>query len=594
MNRRSFLTAGTTAVVASAAGVSTLRAESRRKNGTVSPAMKKVLNPVPLTIDGGLEPYVPSADNPWNERTASHLLRRTGFQATRPDIGYALTLSPQQAVDKLLEVQPGDYPAEYSADDSAKWGMKPEWAEEERKRYTTEAERLQYQILLNQRNAEFQRWWVERMYRSAFQRSGTHTVSPLMEKITFFWHNHFTSDNKKVVHPQLICIQNNAFRHEAFGSFKTLARTMVSDPAMLIYLDGATNTRQRPNENFARELLELFTLGEGHYTEHDVVEAARVVTGWFIADKYPFSTFDPLLRNHDFGDKTLLNTAIKPDPSKPKSEAGMAESDALIDAIFAWKFAETEADIQAGRPQADSDEYKGKSVTAVFLAQKLYRFFVYELVDHAIVAQLADLLVQHNFELKPVLRTLLTSAHFFDKQLHGALIKTPLDFIIGIMRLFAMDLPQNDNPNRPYLRSVVESMTGIGLEILNPPNVAGWPGYRDWINTATYPMRNALGDASIYGKDVSGRQLPTKIDVLRFGAGFSSLSDAEQFVDDAARYLLAIDIVDEQRADLLEELLQGAQLYEWTNFVETDPDKTVVRLQLFLSAVLHLPEFQLT
>lgn len=595
MDRRSFFTAGATAALAvSAASISPLRAEPQRSMGAVSPAMKKVLSPKALAISGGLEAYTPTADNPWGARTASHILSRTGFQTTRTDIAYALTLSPQEVVDKLVEIQTGDYPAEYNASDTQKWGMKPEWYQEERKRFTSDAERLQYQALLRQRQNELQRWWVERMYRSALQRSGAHTVSPLMERMAFFWHSIFTTDNEKVNFPQLMFIQNNIFRTEAFGNYKRLARLMISDPAMLVYLDGATNTRQKPNENFARELMELFTLGEGHYSEHDIVEAARVVTGWFLADTYPFTSFDPLLRTHDYGEKTVLGRLIKPDPSKPKAEGGMAEADMLIEALFAWRFAETTADEQAGRPRADADDYKGKPVAAVFLAQKLYRFFVYEIVDHRIAAQLADALVQNNFELRPVLQLLLGSAHFFDKQLHGALVKTPIDFVVGMMRQFAIDLPANDNPNRPYLRTVVDSMTGLGLEVLNPPNVAGWPGYRDWINTGTYPMRGALGDSAIYGKDLSGKKLPTQIDVQRFGSWFDSLADAEQFVADATAYLLAIDITDEQRADLVETLLQGAQLYEWTNFVEKEPDKTVVRLQLFLSAVMHLPEFQLT
>lgn len=590
MNRRSFLAAGTAAALVPAVG-----SPARATNPAVSPAPNKALNPQPLSIDGGLEPYEPTASNPWNERTAGHLLRRAGFQASRADTAYALTLTPQEILDELLDARPEDYPTEYDASGRQAWGMKPAWYMEERKRFTDPTELQQYLMLLRTRTLELQYWWLERMYRSALQRSGTHTVHPLMEKMTFFWHSIFTSDWNTVNFPQLLFIQNDTFRQQAFGNFKVLARTMISDPAMLIYLDGTTNTRQRPNENFARELLELFTLGEGTYTEQDVVEAARVVTGWLVTERYPFFTFDnPLLRLHDYDAKTVLGTLIQPDPSMPKADAGRQEADQLIDAVFSHTFARNEAEIAAGRARTDIEDFKGRNVAAVFLATKLYRFFVYEIIDTHIVAQLADLLVQSNFDVAPVLRTLLGSAHFFDAQLHGAVIKSPLDHIVGILRQYDMALPASENPNRPFMRTVLEATAVLGLEILNPPNVAGWPGYRTWLNTTTYPLRNVLGDALIFGLDLTGRPLRTSIDVQKFGAWFPSLATADAFVADAASYLLAMDLDDSQKAELLETLLQGAQTYEWTQFVMTDPDKTTLRLQLLLQAVMRLPEFQLT
>lgn len=591
MNRRSFFATGTAAALASAISAPVLSAKSTG----LSPALRKALYPKALSIEAGLEPYSPSATNPWNERTAGHLLRRTGFQALRSDITYALARTPQETVDVLLEALPGDYPSEYNAADTELWGMKPAWYIEDRKRYTTQEELQQYQMLLRTRIVELQQWWLERMYRSTLQRSGSHTVNPLMEKMTLFWHNHFTSDWQKVNFPQLLFIQNNTLREDAFGNFKSLARKMVSDPAMLAYLDGATNTRLKPNENFARELLELFTLGEGTYTEHDVLEAARVVTGWLLTEKYPFVTFDnPLLRLHDYDAKTVLGTLIKPDPAKPKVEAGKQEADQLIDVIFAHTFARNEAEQQAGKARTEVEVFKGKSVAAVFLATKLYKSFVYEIIDVNIVAQLADQLVQNNFEVKPVLRTLLGSAHFFDAQLHGACIKSPLDHLVGILRQYAVALPANDNPNRPFMRTVLESTALLGQEVLAPPNVAGWPGYHHWINTTTYPMRNVMGDALLFGKDASGRPMRTQIDVQKFGSWFPSLANAETFVADAVSYLLSMDISAGQKADLVAELLQGAPTYEWTEIVMTDPEQTKLRLQLFLRAAMRLPEFQLT
>lgn len=592
MNRRSFLVTGTATALASVAAAPSLLAT--QKPPRYSSALRKAMQPQPLSIDAGLEPYTPSAANPWDTRTAGHLLRRAGFQATTTDIAFALTLTPQQAVEKLVATAPEDYPSEYSADDRELWGMKPSWEQEEHKRYTTPDEILQYQVLLRTRMGELQRWWLERMYRSSLQRSGAHTAHPLVEKMTLFWHNHFTSDWQKVNLPQMMFIQNNALRAQALGNFKAMARMTVSDPAMLLYLDGATNTRLKPNENYARELLELFTLGEGHYSEHDIVETARVTTGWLIKLTYPFVQFEaPNFRLHDYNEKTVLGARIVSD-LVDKAQSGAKEADQLIDAIFQHTFARNDAELQQGKAFTAVEAFKGKNVAAVFLAAKLYRFFVYEIIDERIVAQLADLIAQNNFEVKPALQTLLGSAHFFDAQLHGAMIKSPIDMLVGIMRQYQVALPANDSPTRPFLRTVLESAILLGMELLSPPTVAGWKGYHTWINTTTYPSRNVMSDAFVFGKDAGGRPLRTQIDVRAFGSWFASLPDAEAFIADAARFILPMEIDKQQKDELLEELLQSAQPYEWTDFVKNDPDKTTLRLQMFLRALMRLPEFQLT
>lgn len=590
MNRRDFLATGTTAL-ASASAVPFLSAAQQPPRSRAA-ALHKVMLPKPLSIDAGLEPYTPSAANPWNERAAGHLLRRAGFQATHTDIAFALSLTPQQAVEQLVTTTPADYPSEYDARDAALWGMTPSWYKEDHKRYTTPEEILQQQQLMRTRMVELQRWWLERMYRSSLQRSGAHTVHPLVEKMTLFWHNHFTSDHQKVNFPQMMFIQNNALRTGALGSFKALARTTISDPAMLIYLDGSTNTRLKPNENYARELLELFTLGEGNYTEHDIVEAARTVTGWLITLAYPFVQFDtPNFRLHDYGEKTVLGKSLVADAVN-KAQSGTKEADQLIDAIFAHTFARNDAELEQGKAFTAVEAFKGKNVAAVFLATKLYRFFVYEIIDERVVAALADILAQNNFEVKPALQTLLGSAHFFDAQLHGAMIKSPMDTLIGIMRQYAVALPTNDT-GRPFLRTILDSAILLGMEPLSPPTVAGWPGYHEWINTTTYPLRNVISDSFVFGRDANNRPLRTQIDVQAFGSRFASLPDAEAFIADAARYVLPMDLDQSQKEELLEELLQSAQPYEWTDFVKTDPEKTVARLQMFLRALMRLPEYQL-
>lgn len=476
--------------------------------------LRQVLAQPPVRVSAGLEPYEPSPEVPWDERSAGHLLRRTGFQCTKAELEWALARSPQEVVEALLEELPLPQPP-------------GEWVGEEPRRPPDLA-------LDAQRMAALQQWWFQLMVE---------TERSLREKMVFFWHNHFTTDKDKVRTPQYHYIQNDTFRRMVWGNIRALTRAMVSDPAMLLYLDNNENAAGTPNENFARELLELFTLGVGNYTEWDVVAATRALTGWRVVGLR--SVFVP--QRFDDGVKTFLG------------QTGRWGTDDVIRIIFQ----------QPACPR--------------FFARKLYRFFVYAVPDEGIVEQLAQLLVAHDFELKPVLRVLLGSAHFFSPPLYGAQIKSPLDFVAGLLRQLGIRHPE-------VYAYGVRAAAALELELFNPPTVEGWKGHRLWITSMTLPLRQRIAEALIDGRTYAGAALPVSFDPIGFARQFPSHGQARLFVRDVARFMLAYPVTQEQEEWLLGELLQGSPEYEWS----LEAPNADARIRLLLKAIVSLPEYQLT
>lgn len=471
--------------------------------------------PVPMEILAGLEPYKPNEK--LSESDALHLLRRTTFAPSKQDVARAMGMTTTQAVNALFSGNTNPTP--------------PSWANinPDTEQFSNPQARITEYY---RRYYELQEWWFDQMVKSSFS---------IVEKMTFFWHNHFCSDYLKVYYPQYMFQQNALFRQYAWGNFRDLTKAVIADPAMLVYLDNVQSIKGNPNENFSRELLELFTLGVNNYTEQDVVEASRALTGWRInglKGEFRQQLWDP-------GDKTFLG------------QKGTWNADDIVRLIMA-------------------NEHCAK-----FIATKLYKYFVYEVPDSTIVNQLAGLIVQNNFDLKPVLTALLSSAHFFDAQLRGAIIKSPLEFMISLPREFGVtDVPAS---------YAITMMTQQTLELLNPPTVEGWKGYHLWINTNTYPLRQRIAEYFIDGRRMDNRNLPTKPDVVTFAKQFSTVDDPRKFVADVARYVLAIEPGDKTKEVLLEELLQGAPDYEWS-ITMSGVD---FRLRSFLKALLILPEFQL-
>jgi uncharacterized protein (DUF1800 family) len=371
---------------------------------------------------------------------ARHLLNRTGFGATDAQISEYAKLDRAAAVDRILAG------ARREAATPA-----PEFVDEPFDRFYRVAslpaeERMAVQRKLLQRSFELRAWWLGEMVA---------TPSPLTERMTLFWHNHFATSQQKVRSLQLMYRQNVLLRREALGNFATLLRGIAKDPAMLVYLDNAGNRRQAPNENFAREVMELFTLGEGHYTEHDIKEAARAFTGWSIDRESGEFIYRRMA--HDFGEKTVFGHVARMD------------GDDVIDLLLA-------------RPE-----------TAQFIAGKVWREFVSPAPRPEEVARWAKVLREARYEVKPLLRVVLMSQSFWSPDNRGALVKSPVELVAGTLRTF--DIHPAD------LRPAVFACAALGQNLFAPPNVKGWPGGDAWIDSSTLLGRQQFIDRVFRGSD---------------------------------------------------------------------------------------------
>ena len=362
---------------------------------------------------------------------ARHLLNRTSFAANVDDIDVFARLTRAQAVDQLLA---------WTA--STRVGTPaPAWVGEfqspRRLREMSDEQRKLAQREQVEKGAELRAWWMTEMLT---------TPSPLTEKMVLFWHNHFVSSLQKVRSPVLMYRQHLVLRKHALGYFGDLLHDVSKDAAMVIYLDNASNRKAQPNENFAREVMELFTLGEGNYGESDIKEAARAFTGWSIdADSGEFVA-RPLI--HDDGIKTVLG------------RSGNFDGDAVLDILLA------------------------QPPTAEFIVAKLWREFVSPVPEPAEVKRIARMFRDNRYNIQVALRALLTSDAFYAPQNRAALIKSPVDLIVGTLRQFRFETGE--------VTPLVLASRQLGQDLFAPPNVKGWPGGDAWINSATLLQRKQL------------------------------------------------------------------------------------------------------
>ena len=361
---------------------------------------------------------------------ARHLLNRTSFAAQTTEIDDYAKLTREQAVDRLLSEtrRAAAYPAPAW---TAKYERvyKPDMTPEQRQ----QANRRE----LVERGLEIRTWWVAEMLS---------TPSPLTEKMTLFWHNHFATSQQKVRSASLMYRQNVMLRNYAVGNFGAMLREVSKDPAMLIYLDGAQNRKGAPNENFAREVMELFTLGEGRYTEQDIKEVARAFTGWSIdadAGEFRFRR-----AAHDDGGKTVFG------------QSGKFNGDDIVTLLLQ------------------------QPATGEFIVSKLWREFVSPEPDAAQVAQLASKWRAANYEMKPLLRAMFLSEPFWSYANRGVLVKSPVDLVVGSLRQFRFAV-EDPAPFAVILRQ-------LGQDLFAPPNVKGWPVGDAWLNTTTLLARKGF------------------------------------------------------------------------------------------------------
>jgi hypothetical protein len=441
------------------------------------PAVAAQSDPLPAGPAGWAGDLSPIAGSDWSYDRAAHLIERAGFGATPEEIARLAAMTPRQAVDELV-----DYESITSNlkpfDESVIWdpGMDPfppSRAEAVRlarergeglgekllpagaqRRLQPVVDKFFYGLYANA--IETQRlglWWANRMLA---------TPRPLEEKLTLFWHGHFASGENKVRDYRMMLRQNEMFRARASGKFRDLLVGLLKDPAMLVYLDNGENIKAHPNENFGRELLELFTMGVGNYTEHDVREAARAFTGW-TNDVLVFK-FDK--DQHDFGQKTFLG------------RTGPFDGEDIIDTILA------------------------QPVTAEFMAAKIYRFFVRDEIDGALKAELGRTYRDSDYQLKPLLKRIFLSKDFYSPPAFATQIKSPVQLVVSTYKKLSL----REMPTIPDFGRMTSS---LGQSLLDPPNVAGWAGGRTWITPSTLLNRGNLFRGVLF-PDVKGFRPPDR------------------------------------------------------------------------------------
>ena len=392
------------------------------------------------TLHPLLRPYKPSADQPFDRVKAAHLLNRAGFGGTEGEIDKVLKLGPQDAIDWLFDFPDAgaDEQSQTDVPDLSSIEGYPRNFREIQQKYRgmTPDERMQYRQQLMRANREAIQetagWWLKRM---------AYGPSPLQEKLTLFWHGHFTTSAKDERAALLIWTQNELLRRKAADNFRDFVLEISRDPAMLDYLNNQQNRKQHPNENYARELMELFTLGIGHYTENDIKEAARAFTGWgHDGDDFVFRKYD-----HDNGEKNFFG------------RKGNLDGEDVIDAILEHR------------------------ACAAYIAGRLWTFFAYENPEPELAQGLGQVLRENDWNLRPLLRTMLTSQAFYSDKAIGTQVKSPVQLVVGTSRLLGLEPPVG--------RGLGAALQQMGQVPLDPPNVKGWPGGRAWINTSTLFVR---------------------------------------------------------------------------------------------------------
>lgn len=512
----------------------------------------------------------------WTITEAAHLLKRSLFSASEKEVRRFMTMGLQKSVSALLQVNTGpvslpinDYdPLSPLVPFGQTWVNAPYADEEEDK----------------QRGNSMGKWIVERLVKQD---------STILEKMTLFWHNHFATE-ASIGRANLIWNKHCLLRKNALGNFKTLAREITLDCHMLRYLNGELNTKAAPNENYARELQELFCIGKGPdaaFTETDVKEAARVLTGWKVDLAKGQHYFEP--GDHDSTDKHFSGFYNKRViTGRTGLAAGEEELDDLLDMIFI-------------NPE-----------TARFLCRKLYRWFVHSAIspqtEKEVIIPLAVLLRKNNYEIKPVVETLLASRHFFEEGFRGGIIKSPFDFCIGFLREFNIELA----PEASFLHNnsmwwlVIEYCVQMGQNYSSPPNVSGWPAYYQspafytlWINTSTYPKRNEFSTTMIsYGFNREGRQF--NIDVIAFAASMPEPANPDRLIMDSAALLYQVPVSESTMRSLKKDTLLSGQEQDhywtdaWNAYIASpgDAEKRQVvenRLKQLYHRLVSAPEYQL-
>jgi uncharacterized protein (DUF1800 family) len=535
-----------------------------------------------LTATGGLDEYT----GDWGKTEVVHLLKRTLFGASVKDVSYFLSLSMSQAVDELLTEAPA--PATVPLNHYSSDG------------YTDPTGVAAWDTWINtgvdfpdpemnaRRNNSLQCWWIGQMLN---QNRSIH------EKMTLFWHNHFAIDSQLHIddiparpwYDYYLDLRSNAL-----GNFKTLLKAITLTPGMLCFLNGNTNKKTSPNENYGRELQELYSVGKGagsHYTEDDVRAAARVLTGHTVDAEFNYY-FD--VAGHDDQNKNFSNFYGGTIITGRSGSSGAGELDDLLNMIFST------------------------AESAKFICRKLYSFFVYYKIDDSIetniITPLAQIFKDSGYDIKTVLAVLFKSEHFYDMAYSSAcLIKSPLDFVIGLLREYNVSLPDPSDNGSCYSvwNMILQRTAALQQEILRIPEVAGWYAYYEgtayhelWINAVTYTGRNAFTDLMISTGDMMN-MVALKIDPLDFARSLENPENPDLLISQSLDILYRVPLSGESLAYLKQTILLGGldNDYYWTGawnaYVANPTDATArgpveTRLQALYKYLMNLPEYHLS
>ena len=535
---------------------------------------------------------------PFGREEMKHLLRRTLFGVTRADLVHFEGQSLDQVIDALLNVVndttppikaytggPNNAPDPDALDPQVPFGST--WVDTVR--YGANDEELT--DLTAARIGSYV-WW-----RTGLMVEQERTIR---EKMVLFWYNQMPSQVFSIFNPRLSYQYDQLLRDQCLGNHRSFMYDVTTSGSMLVFLNGYLNTANAPDENYARELMELFTLGEGSgYTEEDVQAAARVLTGWSVFEQdqigeivLPFVAFRP--SQHETANKQFSaffnNTVIT---GQSGATAGETELNALLDMVCAT------------------------DTVSKFICRELYRFFVHGEIDANtetnVIEPLAQLFRDNAAapdQMRTVIRALLTSEHFFDAAIRACMIMSPADLVIGNLRKLDAPMPTPVQLEAQYRvwRDVYYLMAYSGQDILNPPNVAGWPAYYQypqydniWMDTATYPARNFTVQGILYNGfstpnnlyQPESRNLLFKPDLLAVVAQFNDPYNPNTLVTDAAELLFAVPVSAGVKGQLKTNYLLLGQMNDayWSDAYELyvlDPNTTNMTAQLVPSLLLWL------
>ena len=529
----------------------------------------------------------------WNATNARHLLKRCSFGVSADLVNESITLGLQGTIDKLFEAKSlPDPPLKYEVDGNGRnevndpdvnygetWVTAPPIPN-----LPTNSEKNK---VIRARNRSLYAWTFLEM-----QNSGMH----IREKLTLFWHNHFVAVN---THPHREFYYYNTLRKNALGNFKELVKQITIDPNMLLYLSGAQNKDSAPNENYSRELLELFTIGKGaaigngdytNYTEEDVVQMAKVLTGWRVRGLTHADALTPFFSNfnHTKGDKNLshrFGNAIV-------SENGENEYKDLIDTIF------------------EQDE------CSRFIIRQLYLWFVNSEIttdtEEHIIVPLAEIVRNNNYEITPALKVLLASDHFFENTF--CMIKSPIDLMFSVTKSLFVDVPNNSIKDAyDYAYTLYLACTDLNQAVFKHPDVAGWKAYyqeplfyKNWINSYLLPKRLDFCRILVTGGnliiDEKSYTVPPIVPVLKIASKINNAADPNNLIRTLANEMFNYPITEEQVNGLKEVLIPGLPDFEWTveysNYLN-DPSNVNLALSVdkklrdMVAFMVQMSEFQI-